>query len=129
MSKKSNNRRKTGGSGIDPQLAQATQFKPRQSGNPSDRPKKSKFDDALKHILESDRKGGNTGAEELSMSVYRHAKAGNGKMTQLIAETPGGKAPQPVKIEEQIETTVNVGSIDAEIAELLRRAAPQESKS
>src|ERR1700693_1702573 len=116
MSKESNNRRKTGGSAIDPQLGKATQFKPGQSANCSDWPKKTKFDDALKHILESDQKGGNTGAEELAMSAYRHAKAGNGKTAQLIAERTGGKVPQPVKIEGQIDTTVNFGSIEAEIA-------------
>jgi hypothetical protein len=43
-------------------------------------------------------KDGQTGAESLARSIYRHAKMGNGRMAQLLAERTGGSLPQSIEL-------------------------------
>jgi len=122
-------RRKPRGKPIDPAIGKSTQWKPGQSGNPSGRPKQTKFDEALKQVLANEGADGQTGAESLAESVLRHAKKGNGRMAQLLAERTGGRPQQHLTIEGMIDAKVSLEEIDTKIAELLRRAADREPES
>jgi hypothetical protein len=81
--------------------------------------KQTQFDDALKETLATEGKDGRTGAESLAESVFTHARNGNGRMAQLVAERTGGKPSQHLRIEGSFDAKVSLGELDSKIAELL----------
>ncbi len=73
-------------------------WRPGQSGNPAGRPKKLALDHALTALLESEGKDGKSRAEELAEALLKHAKKGNARIAQLIAERTQGRPRQTIEV-------------------------------